>query len=367
MRITLVMKITAAIVMLIALGLGLISYLGYAKFVKVYRQIEESRYAAVLVELKSGIELTLTLGLPLTQLPNLGKVLIDGKQSAAGIDDLDVTTPDGMILFSAGGSGSGARVPVGWLTAAAIEPDEPLRRFSDGSLSGLSAPIGDSFGRQVGTMVLTYEQAGSDAVMGEVFGRLTRLFGLVFVAFAGIAGVAVWICFRPVGRSFARMTELLGTADTAPPVATPTANDLEHQVVAFHRITETVRTTLRKAFERFPAPEAWSLSALQNDADLNTRLASHGIITDHLYADPDFVALIKRSFRRFAEVNGDNRAVPWPTPAPPLVRALTDPAVRERLLDHGLDADDLLDDPAFAALAAGLPDPAAGSPKRSAA
>ena len=351
MRITLVMKIVVAIVILIAFGLGLISYLGYAKFVKVYRQIEESRFGVVLVELKSVIELDMTLGLPLAELPNLGSVLARSKQSATGIDDLELITPDGTILFSTATATAGTRVPAGWLAGAVAESDQPFRAFSDGAVSGLSAPVGDSFGRQVGMVVLTYQRAASDAVVWAVFERLARLFGAVFIGFAWIAAVAVWICFRPVSRSFARMTRLLG--QTGPGAAG--INDLEHQVVAFRGITQAVRTEMHEASERLPVPDTWSLPALLGDAGLRAGLAGHGVATDLLYADPDFAALIERGLRSFAGGPGTPRPVDRSMAALPLARALADPGVRERLLAHGLDADDLLGDPAFEALASGRP------------
>ena len=361
LALTLVMKITIAIVILIAVGLGMISYLGYAKFVKVYRQVEESRFGVVLVELKSEIELDMTLGLPLAELPDIGKVLAREKRLAAGIDDLKVTAPDGTILFSAAVSGpaAAARVPAGWLTGPGADPGQPFRSFSDGTLFGLSAPVGDSFGRQVGAVVLTYRRAASDAVVSAVFDRLVRLFGLVFVGFAGIAAVAVWVCFRPVGRSFARMTGLLGGtaagAEATEAAGAVRANDLEHQVVAFRSIAEAARTEISRVAGGLPAPEAWSVPAMLGDAGLKARLAGHGVATDLLYADPGFVALIEQGLRRFAE--GEVTAGParWPAPETALGRALGDPAVRGDLLAHGLDADDLLGDPAFGTLAAWVP------------
>jgi len=360
-RVPLVMKIIVAIVVLIALGLGLISYLGYARFVKVYRQIEDSRFSVVLVELKSGIELNMTLGLPLAELPDLGRQVADSGRSVSGIRDLLVVSPDGRILVSAtgaipAGGGGSAAVPMAWLSGAATDSDGAVRWFSDGALSGLVTSLYDSFGRKVGAVVLTYQQAEADAVIRAVFNRLARLFALVFVGFAGLAAVAVWVCFRPVGRSFVRMTELLRDSGSAGTVG---VNELEQQVVAFRGVVEGARSVIRQASQRLPVPKAWSLTAFLEDADLNAEWSRHGVPIEALSSDPDFVALIERGFRRFVEETeregGGGPRVLWSAPVPPLVVALSDPMVRERLLDHGLDAEDLLADPGLSALVSSGP------------
>ena len=355
-RIPLVMKIIVAIIVLIALGLGLISYLGYARFVKLYRQIEDSRFSVVLVELKSGIELNMTLGLPLAELPDLGRQVAESGRSVSGIRDLLVVSPDGRILVSAtgsipAGSSGSAAVPVAWLSGAATDSDGTVRRFSDGDLSGLTTLLYDSFGRKIGAVVLTYQQAEADVVIRTAFNRLARLFVLVFVGFAGLAAVAVWVCFRPVGRSFVRMAELLGESGGAVAVG---VNELEQQVVMFRAVVEGARSVIRQASQRLPVPTAWSLTALLGDADLNAQWSRHGVPIETLSGDPNFVALIERGFQRFVEETddeGDERpSVLWSAPIPPLVAALSDPMVRERLLDHGLDAEDLLADPGLPAL-----------------
>lgn len=152
------------------------------------------------------------------------------------------------------------------------------------------------------------------------------------------------------------MTELLRDSGSAGTVG---VNELEQQVVAFRGVVEGARSVIRQASQRLPVPKAWSLTAFLEDADLNAEWSRHGVPIEALSSDPDFVALIERGFRRFVEETeregGGGPRVLWSAPVPPLVVALSDPMVRERLLDHGLDAEDLLADPGLSALVSSGP------------
>ncbi|NRR34053.1 hypothetical protein HSX11_28140 [Oxalobacteraceae bacterium] len=172
--------LTAPLVLITALALGLTVFLNLGKLDRTITELAQSRLQFTVDNLRENLETGLDLGLSVRALGNAQAALDAEMAQDPAIVSITVFESDGAIAFHSG------REPA---DAASARPLKIER--SDVVLASLS----DNLGHRAGRIELRYARAGHDALMEELSRRL-GLAGLAAIAIAtllSILGVRWWL------------------------------------------------------------------------------------------------------------------------------------------------------------------------------
>jgi hypothetical protein len=196
-------KLTAAVVLILTVALALTAFLSYVKYERLYAQTLQSRFGYIAGDLKTNIENSLNLGLPLGELRSL-QSLIDHEAASDGqIVAIAVFDDRGSLLFGSSGEAEGDLAPPAWRRAMALAQEDRWD-VSDAEAFGIGHTLRNSFDRAVGGLVLRYDRAPFLARTAVVRDRLAQT-TLAIVAVAGlIALVGAILLVRPLGRFIRR-------------------------------------------------------------------------------------------------------------------------------------------------------------------
>lgn len=202
----------------------------YLKFVQVIRDQERSRYQFVLGDLKTTIEDSLTIGLPLPVLRNTQSLIQRTKASDAAITGITVFDQNGIRLFDTErGHGTAAPVDADWVQKARHN-----QQWSEDRPELLveGAPIRDSLGQVIGGVVLRRSPADTQRMTSEILVKMVRV-GLQVAIGASIASVlGVWLVLRAtraqLAADAARLEALL-TGGRLEPAGDELVDAFEHR------------------------------------------------------------------------------------------------------------------------------------------
>lgn len=176
--------LTAPLVLITALALGLTVFLNLGKLDRTITELAQSRLQFTVENLRENLETGLDLGLSVRGLGNAQAALDTEMAQDPDIVSITVFESDGAVAFHSG------RGPAGAASAGALPAES-----SDIVLASLS----DNLGHRVGRIELRYARAGHDALM-EVLTRQLGWAGLAAIAIAtllSILGVHWWLRESP--------------------------------------------------------------------------------------------------------------------------------------------------------------------------
>jgi hypothetical protein len=187
--------IVGPIVLTVALTVGLLALLNYAKFDRLYRAHYGERFSLVLSDARQTVERFVALGIPLSSIENSGAGLARALSLNAEIRSILITNETGVVLARADTVGQPPLDTAGWLAGPPGEDQEsrPLA-LEDGTLVALAAPIKTDFGLTVGQVVLVYSDANRRALTSALawaMGRET----LIIVLVGGVAATFIWMAY----------------------------------------------------------------------------------------------------------------------------------------------------------------------------
>jgi sensor histidine kinase regulating citrate/malate metabolism len=232
------------IALIIALAIGLISFLNYYNYEKTYRQLNVSRITVVARDLRQAIEAGLNVGLAPRNNTQLDSALSTAKDYTAGLRFAVVVDELGNRTITVG--------------AAAPEQDWAMRLQNIGNeLSWVGEsrdtyqvglPFRNSFGVMVGAVILGYDKVAIDRANAEMrFALLLNwLLAVAVLTILALLGV------RMVTRHLeSELTQAEAALDEAQPgAAVPTlrlpvlGDEIERGIPAFIRQTQALRAQL---------------------------------------------------------------------------------------------------------------------------
>jgi hypothetical protein len=186
--------ITAPIVLISALAIGLTVFLNVGKLDRTLGELEESRLRFTVNVLRQNLETGLDLGLPVRSLGNAQAAIDFEARQDTDIVSIVVKDDQGRAAFSTG---------------------RPAERNS----VAVSTPLSNNLGVTVGAIELRYSRRGHEQFIAGI-SRQLLLAGLVATALStllAVAGTRLWV--RRIGRTLATIEHALDAS--APPVAKP--------------------------------------------------------------------------------------------------------------------------------------------------
>ena len=242
-------RLGVPIALIIALAIGLISFLNYYNYEKTYRQLNVSRITVVARDLRQAIEAGLNVGISPRNNTQLDGALAIAKDNTAGlrfavvIDDKANRTVE---------IGEAAREQ-DWLKRLQGIGNELSWIGESRDTYQVGLPFRNSFGMMVGAVILGYDKAAVDRANAAMrftllFDWLTAVAVLIILALLGVRMVT--------RRLESELTQAEAALDRAQPgAAVPElrlpllGDEIERGIPAFIRQTQAARAQLVGAAE----------------------------------------------------------------------------------------------------------------------
>lgn len=200
-----------AIVLVIAAGLILASFLDYANFRRAYDDLMTSRVLVPVQDARHMIEYGMDLGLDpgsLTTLevllretldhePDLAAILVEGRNGRLQLEVSRPATPLPADLRSV------ERVP---------GPDGRYWSAVDAPYYLIGMPLVSSFGQSAGNVILVFDRAALQRPLEEMAERLSATLGQVLLLVALVTIAGLWWLLRPFRREMAAAERLAAGA-----------------------------------------------------------------------------------------------------------------------------------------------------------
>jgi sensor histidine kinase regulating citrate/malate metabolism len=240
-------RLGVPIALIIALAIGLISFLNYYNYEKTYRQLNVSRITVVARDLRQAIEAGLNVGISPRNNTQLDGALAIAKDNTAGlrfavvIDDKANRTVE---------IGEAAREQ-DWLKRLQGIGNELSWIGESRDTYQVGLPFRNSFGMMVGAVILGYDKAAVDRANAAMrftllFDWLTAVAVLIILALLGVRMVT--------RRLESELTQAEAALDRAQPgAAVPElrlpllGDEIERGIPAFIRQTQAARALLTGA------------------------------------------------------------------------------------------------------------------------
>lgn len=194
-------KISAPIVLISALAIGLTVFLNIGKLERTLGEVEQSRLHFTLADLKDNLETGLDLGLPIRGLGNAQAAIDFETRADPDILSISVVDAEGVVVFH---SGSAAATAMGALSS--VKGESWNQREPAALVSGLK--LSNNFGITAGAVVMRYSPRGHDRFVQTVSSQL----GATALAAVLLSSACFVFGIRVLGR---RATGTLHTTEDA--------------------------------------------------------------------------------------------------------------------------------------------------------
>lgn len=245
-------KTSLTIIVILAFAVVVTNLLNYYKYQSTLRELVQSRFVVVGLDIKHAIEGSVNLGIPLPQTENTQEILNrvkEGDDQILSVEVFEISGTEGRRIFGTDASGVGRVVPDDWVRAAERD-DATSWQFDEDEAFGVGIALINNFNKRIGGVVLRYSRAYQQGKIEAMFQNLSRAVLVVFAISCILAFIGVYVFFRPISSTFARMTASLNSllSDETPVLTAENAETPEEKHYAeFQDKTRKVLEVLREA------------------------------------------------------------------------------------------------------------------------
>ena len=245
-------KTSLTIVVILAFAVVVTNLLNYYKYQSTLRELVQSRFEVVGQDIKHSIEGSVNLGIPLSQIENTQEILNRvkaGDEQIISIEVFEISGTEGKRIFGTESSVIGQKVPGDWVKSAE-RADAATWQFDEDDAYGLGIALINNFNKRIGGVVLRYSRAYQQGKIEAMFQTLSRAVLIVFAISCLLAFIGVYVFFRPISTTFARMTASLSSllSNEEPVLTAANAKTPEEKHYAeFQDKTRKVLEILREA------------------------------------------------------------------------------------------------------------------------
>lgn len=239
-------RLIAALVVILALALALLTVLNYFKFSSTLSEIQDSRVSVVSLDIADTIQAATDLGLKLSDVSDTQAVINRALERDPQLTAITVFDRRGSILFQVRRPDSDApdgAVRDSWRTANRASEGR-LWRTETAQTFVVGAPIRNTFGLVAGGVATQVSREPFLELLARMRHELERSATVIFVGFAALGAIVVVLMLRRLTRTAKRMEMLLGRLVAAPESAVETVGDDSALVRDFDRFRGRTREAL---------------------------------------------------------------------------------------------------------------------------
>jgi sensor histidine kinase regulating citrate/malate metabolism len=205
-------RLGVPIALIIALSIGLISFLNYFNYQKTYRQLSVSRVLVIGRDLRQAVEAGLNFGMAPKSNVQLETALSLAKYTTDGLDFALVTDESGERL-----AGAGSAAPLqDWRARLAGIGKEPFWKGDDADTYQVGLPYRNNFGVTVGAVVLGYNKSAIDQATSAMRFALLIDWLEATALFSLLTLFGVWALTRRIESELAQAKSALAGAPDDP-------------------------------------------------------------------------------------------------------------------------------------------------------
>lgn len=200
-------KVTAAVMVLVFVSVGLVGTLSYYKYKSILNSLIQSRAEVTLSSLQSTVQAPLQLGLSLADVRTIKGVLQSTIERDRVIAQISVFEIGGTqdILYSTDNSLQGTPPPSTWVESARTETGLWSHDGPNGRTIGMT--VVDRLDQPVGGIALTYKNSYAAQRLMAVGDELIDYALIIIGGTVAIAFLIVQVVFRPVSHHLTQLTQ----------------------------------------------------------------------------------------------------------------------------------------------------------------
>ncbi len=241
MKSNLNLKIVAPVILIAALAMGLSAFLNYGKFQRTFTDLESSRFAFALNNIRDTVESGLDLGLSLENLANAEGVIEAEAAKDPQIALIVIFDDKGSVVHRSGNAEI-TKIPPTWTSEITLNPDKAWRVNEPETLV-LGVPLVNNFGQIAGGIALRSDWSEQLALLQQMATRLMLGAIIITAITALITLIVVRFLVQHTQKTLAKMDKDLDTVqskaveETADEIArlTISTREARAQLNAAHR------------------------------------------------------------------------------------------------------------------------------------
>ena len=251
------LRLSLAIVTILAMALALTALLSYFQFENTLTELQRSRIAVIALDIKQTIEdSTTNRDLPLKNYELYGDFIQRAEKGDQDIRSIVVFDRLGAVLPYP----ALAKVSEKWVTANAERCSSSgadnqtagasLWKLTDAGVFVVGAAVCTAFKTVIGGIGVEYSRESQGVMLNNAMAELSEIAGAVFLGFVALTVLAVFLVFQPLIRAAKRMDASLHTLlrnGSVKPADEPPRLALERDFAGFRARTEDALAALTEA------------------------------------------------------------------------------------------------------------------------
>ena len=238
-------KISIMIIMILAFALLLNVFLNFFNFEKNYSNIVYSRFFVIAKDLQNTAEYGLGLGLSLPELKNLQEVINGITSEHKDIVSITIFNDKGRVIFHTNPEEVNKGVSSKWVDKLKEMDKEAISRFTHNDTFVIVLPLMNTFNIKVGALALSFSKSHIEIPVKRMLLYLFRWFSIFLIALAVITFMGISLFSRDIVRNFGRMRSFLENFLQGRPDdfgSSEPVTDLQEELIAFQeKSTEVLR------------------------------------------------------------------------------------------------------------------------------
>ena len=196
MTLGLATRITLALVVILAAGVGMTTVLNAHMFERTLSDFLTSRFEFELNDVRQRIETQMDLGLALAELQSVPQELEEYLRADEQILSIEVFDDTGIVLFSTDPSFVGDLVTEEWVTAWRASRGQEVWSDLERDARVVGVPLRDNLGRDVGSLTLRYSRDYFDDNVTTQTARLSLVGAVVVLAMTPLSILGAMVLLR---------------------------------------------------------------------------------------------------------------------------------------------------------------------------
>ena len=196
MTLGLATRITLALVVILAAGVGMTTVLSAHMFERTLSDFLTSRFEFELNDVRQRIETQMDLGIALAELQSVPQELEEYLRADGQILSIEVFDDTGIVLFSTDPSFVGDLVTEEWVTAWRASRGQEVWSDLERDARVVGVPLRDNLGRDVGSLALRYSRGYFDDNVTTQTARLLLVGAVVVLAMTPLSILGAMVLLR---------------------------------------------------------------------------------------------------------------------------------------------------------------------------